>query len=76
MGAMAHAPTSRPHDRAAARLQQALALFDHGVAMHRLTLQRRHPEESAAELEERVRAWLQDRDGHSDPPHLDRRPAA
>lgn len=73
---MADDVTTPDGTRAAARLRQALALFDHGLAMHRLTLQRRHPEESEAELEERVRAWLQDRDGHSDPPHLHRRPAA
>lgn len=74
-GCMAHDPTTAPLDGAAARLRQALSLFDTGVAMHRLTLRRRHPDEDEPAREERLRAWLQDRDGHSDPPDLRRRVA-
>ena len=45
------------------RLRIALELHDVGVAMHRLTLQRRNPELSAAELDAKLEAWLLDRPG-------------
>jgi hypothetical protein len=47
----------------AERLRIALRLHDEGVAMHRLTLQRRHPELRASEIEEKLQAWLTDRPG-------------
>jgi hypothetical protein len=47
------------------RLRLALAMYEDGVAMMRLSLARRHPHASPGELDDRMRAWLQDRD-HAD----------
>jgi hypothetical protein len=45
------------------RLRIALRLHDEGVAMHRLTLRRRHPELRADEIEAKLQAWLAERPG-------------
>lgn len=42
----------------AQRMLDALALFEDGVAMPRLTLKRRHPSASPEQLEELLRSWL------------------
>jgi len=47
----------------ARRLRLALDLFDAGLAMHRQTLRRRHPDADDAEIERRISAWLIDRPG-------------
>lgn len=52
------------------RLRLTLDMFQTGVDLQRLGLRRRHAEESDAALAERLRRWLQERDGHSDPPYL------
>jgi hypothetical protein len=50
----------------AARLRIALDLCDLGIALMRQNLRRRHPGESAVEIERRLRAWLRDRPGAVD----------
>lgn len=40
------------------KLQQALAMYEEGVALQRLTLRRRYPELSELELEAKLRTWL------------------
>ncbi|NOY91710.1 MAG: hypothetical protein GXP55_10965 [Deltaproteobacteria bacterium] len=40
------------------KLLRALAMYDEGVEMQRLTLRRQHPELSPAELEQRLLRWL------------------
>ncbi len=47
----------------AERLRIALRLHDDGVAMHRLTLRRIHPELSDEEVEAKLQAWLLERPG-------------
>lgn len=58
----------------AGRLRLALDMFTTGSDLQRLSLRRRHPEDGEDGLAERFRGWLQERDGHSDPPHLRPRP--
>jgi hypothetical protein len=50
-------------DDAAERLRLALDLFAAGEALMRQNLRRRFPEASAAEIEERLAAWLSERPG-------------
>jgi hypothetical protein len=50
----------RPEEQ---RLRLALDLHDEGVALMRLNLRRRHPEAPEEEIDERLRAWLEDRPG-------------
>jgi hypothetical protein len=47
----------------AERLRIALRLHDEGVAMYRLTLERRYPELGAQEIEAKLQAWLTERPG-------------
>ena len=42
----------------AERLRQALDAMQTGIELKRATLRRRHPEESEAEIEARLREWL------------------
>lgn len=48
---------------AAERLRQALDLFEAGVHMMRLSLRRRFPDETEAEIERRLRNWISERPG-------------
>jgi Rv0078B-related antitoxin len=48
---------------AAEKLRIALQMHAEGVAMHRLTLRRKHPEFSTEQIEDLVYAWLCDRPG-------------
>jgi len=48
------------------KLQIALELFESVVAMMRETLKRRHPNESDAQIEERLRQWIRHRPGAED----------
>jgi hypothetical protein len=50
----------------AEELRIALDLFECGVAMMRETQKREHPEETEAEIEERLRSWLRHRPGAED----------
>jgi Rv0078B-related antitoxin len=50
-------------ERLAQKLRLTLALHEDGVAMMRLNLRRRHPTESDAEVDARLRAWLHHRPG-------------
>lgn len=45
----------------ARRLRTALDLTDSGIAMQRARLEREHPDESKAEIDERLKTWLRDR---------------
>lgn len=47
----------------AAKLQVSLELFEHGCAMMRATLRRRHPELDEAGIEALLGAWLRQRPG-------------
>lgn len=47
----------------ARRLHIASDLFEAGVALHRQTLRRRHPDADEAEITRRLRAWLLERPG-------------
>ena len=49
--------------RAAERLRLALEMFGVGEAMMRQKLRREHPNETDAEIEARLIAWLQERPG-------------
>lgn len=49
--------------RAAERLRLALEMFGTGEAMMRQKLRRQHPDETDAEIEARLIAWLQERPG-------------
>ncbi|CAN5462445.1 hypothetical protein BH23ACT9_BH23ACT9_29150 [soil metagenome] len=49
--------------QAAVRLRLALAMHDEGVAMMRLNLVRRHPDEDDAQIDARLDAWLLTRPG-------------
>ena len=55
--------TDGTRERLAQKLRLTLALHEDGVAMMRLNLQRRHPRESDAEIDARLRAWLRHRPG-------------
>jgi len=52
------------------RLQLAFDLYDAGEDLMRQNLRRRHPSESAEQIEERLVAWLSTRPGaeHGDAP--------
>jgi hypothetical protein len=52
-----------PHDEAVGRLRLALDLFAAGEEMMRQRLRHEHPELSDPEIEERLRAWFQQRPG-------------
>jgi hypothetical protein len=54
---------ARPTDDAAGRLRLALDLFAAGEALMRQSLRRRFPEAEAAEIEDRLVAWLSERPG-------------
>lgn len=49
--------------RAAEKLRIAFELFEAGLALMRQNLRRRHPEESEAEIDARLSAWLRERPG-------------
>ena len=49
--------------RAAERLRLAIEMFAAGEAMMRQKLRREHPDETDAEIEARLVAWLQERPG-------------
>lgn len=55
--------TSADRFAAAERLRTALALFDDGVDLMRANLRRRHPQATAAEIDDMVSAWLGERPG-------------
>jgi hypothetical protein len=55
--------TDAARERVAQRLRVALALHDDGIDMMRQNLRRRHPNESDAEIDARLRAWLRHRPG-------------
>lgn len=57
-------------NKVTARLVLALDMFQTGVDLQRMRIRRQFPQESGEVQAERLRRWLQDRDGHSDPPHL------
>jgi hypothetical protein len=63
-------PMTEPPLTPAAKLRLALDLFESGVALIRQQLRRKHPEETAEEIERRVSAWLSTRPGaeHGDAP--------
>ena len=44
------------------KLLQALAMYEEGVAMQRLTLRRQHPDLSEEELEQKLDLWLRRED--------------
>jgi hypothetical protein len=44
------------------KLLQALAMYEEGVAMQRLTLKRQHPDLSDEELEQKLDLWLRRED--------------
>ena len=46
-----------------ARMQTTFELCEMAEAMMRQNLRRRYPDETAAQIEHRVMAWLQDRPG-------------
>ena len=48
------------------KLRIALELYESGVAMMRETLKRENPEESEAQIEERLRRWIRHRPGAED----------
>jgi hypothetical protein len=50
-------------DRLLKRLKSAFDLQRFGIAMMRQNLVRRHPGESASEIDARLRAWLHHRPG-------------
>jgi len=54
---------ARSREEAAERLRLALSLFAAGEAMMRQNTRRRLPDAGAAELEQRVIAWLSERPG-------------
>ncbi len=57
-------PTRGPNENGAAeRLRLALEMFDLGLDIMRQNLRRKHPEDTQAEIQEKLRAWLQDRPG-------------
>jgi hypothetical protein len=68
-------------ERLTRKLQLTLELHDDGVAMMRLNLRRRFPDENDDQIRARVRAWLQDqpaveqRDGFCQPAAWPRRRA-
>lgn len=45
-------------ERCAARLRWALEMSDFGLGMMRQNLARKHPDETPAQLEERLEVWL------------------
>jgi len=47
----------------AERLRTALDLFEAGERAMRESLRRRHPNETPAQIEDRIRAWLAERPG-------------
>jgi hypothetical protein len=47
----------------AERFRIAMDLFETGVDLMRQNLRREHPDESEAQIEERLRAWLHHRPG-------------
>ncbi len=49
--------------RMARRLRLAFKLHEEGVMLMRQNLRRRHPDESEAEVDARLRAWLHHRPG-------------
>ena len=53
--------TENARERAARKLRLALALFEDGVAMQRLNLQRSYPTASAEEIDAKLGAWLRNR---------------
>lgn len=53
---------------AAARLRLAFDLFEVGVRLMRQNLRRRHPGESAEQIERRLAAWLATRPGAASKP--------
>ena len=52
------ATMDRSNSAAASRLRAALELHDDGVEIMRHSLRRRHPSETEAEIEDRLRRWL------------------
>lgn len=50
-------------EQAAARLRLAFDLFAAGEQMMRLNLRRRHPDETEAQIQARLEAWLHERPG-------------
>lgn len=40
------------------KLRMALALYDEGVALQRLTLRRRHPDATEGAIEKMIESWL------------------
>lgn len=44
-------------------MRLTLELFDLGLALHRQTLRRRYPDETEAQIERRLNAWLSTRPG-------------
>lgn len=57
-------------DEVTGRLALALDMFQTGVDLQRMRIRRQFPREAGEAHAERMRHWLQDRDGHTDPPHL------
>jgi hypothetical protein len=55
------------------KLRIALELYESGVAMMRETLKRENPEESEAQIEERLRRWIRHRPGAEDGDYVGRR---
>jgi hypothetical protein len=53
---------------AAAKFRRALEMQQEGIAMHRLTLQRRYPTCTTLEIDAKLQSWLLDR---PDAPHGD-----
>ena len=45
----------------ARRFAQAVQMADEGIELMRQNLRRRHPDETAPQIDERLEAWLSDR---------------
>jgi hypothetical protein len=56
---------SKTLEEQAGQLKLALEMNQFGISMMRQSLQRLHPDESAAEIEGRLRRWLQETTGQS-----------
>jgi hypothetical protein len=59
--ALDHLP--QVEETAAERFRQALSLFDDGVALQRMNLRRRYPQQSDEEIERLLLGWLAREDG-------------
>ena len=62
-------PVDAAAEAAASRLRQAIEMYAVGLAMMWQNLKRRHPNESDAQLDSRLEAWLHERPDETEWPH-------